>query len=243
MRFREFERRAHDVFEEIPAHFRDGVDGLDVRPDAVPHPSLPGIFTLGECLTEHYPSDFGGPGTIRSLVVLYHGSFQALARRSEEWDWEHEIWETITHEIQHHLESLAADDRLEMQDFVEDQNFARRQGEPFDPFFYRDANPFAPGAYEVDGDLFVELRVDDARAGPGERLEVEVEGERIAFARPDPLGDPHYLTLAGVDGAVEGSDLVVVLIPRRGLLASLGRLFTGPANRLLQSTAQPEEAA
>jgi hypothetical protein len=243
VRFREFERRAHQVFAEIPEHFRDGVDGLDVRPDTVPHPTLPEIVTLGECLTEHYPSDFGGPGTIRSLVVLYHGSFQSLARRSEEWDWEHEIWETITHEIQHHLESLASDDRLEVRDFVEDQNFARRQGEPFDPYFYRDGERFEPGAYEVDGDLFVELEVDGSALRPGERLRVEVEGEPIAFRAPDPLGEPHYLTLEGVDGAVEGGELIVVLLPRRGFLTSLARLLTGRRGAFAHSVAPPEEVA
>jgi hypothetical protein len=242
VRFSEFERRAHQLFAEIPDHFREGVDGLDVRPEAVPHPSLPEIFTLGECLTEHYPSDFGGAGTIRSLVVLYHGSFEELSRRSEEWDWEHEIWETLTHEIQHHLESLAADDRLELQDYVEDQNFSRRQGERFDPFFYRDGTPFQPGAWEVDGDLFVELRVEERGYRAGSRLEVEVEGERISFRAPDSLGDPHYLTLEGVDGAVEGAELIVVLIPRRGWLASVARALSG-GSAFRQSSAPPQEPA
>jgi hypothetical protein len=242
VRFSEFERRAHELFAEIPDHFREGVDGLDVRREAVPHPSLPEIFTLGECLTEHYPSEFGGPGTIRSLVVLHHGSFEELARRSEAWDWEHEIWETLTHEIQHHLESLASDDRLEVQDYVEDQNFSRRQGEPFDPYFYRDGTPYEPGAWEVDGDLFVELEVEAASYHPGERLEIAVEGERIGFRAPGPLGDPHYLLLEGVDGAVEGGELVVVLIPRRGWLAGLARILSG-GGALRRSTSPPEEEA
>ncbi|MDQ3557568.1 MAG: metallopeptidase family protein, partial [Gemmatimonadota bacterium] len=135
--FRDFDRRAREIFDGIPPDFREGVDGIDVRPDAVPHPALPEIYTLGECLTEHYPSEFGGPGEVLSTVVLYHGSFRRLAELDPEWDWEQELWETVTHEVRHHLESLAADDALEVQDYAEDQNFARREGASFDPFFYR----------------------------------------------------------------------------------------------------------
>ena len=34
-------------------------------------------------------------------------------------------------------------------DRAEDQNFARREGVPFDPFFFRDGEAIEPGAYEV----------------------------------------------------------------------------------------------
>ena len=36
MKFAEFERRAHEIFDEIPPRFREGVDGLVVERD--PHP-------------------------------------------------------------------------------------------------------------------------------------------------------------------------------------------------------------
>jgi hypothetical protein len=112
VQFDEFEQRARDEWERIPAEYRQGVDGLVVERRAQPHPSLPDVYTLGECVTESYPSDFGGPDTIRSAVVLYYGSFFRLARLDEEFDWEHELWETLTHELQHHLESLASEDAL-----------------------------------------------------------------------------------------------------------------------------------
>lgn len=98
MTFEEFERRAHEVFDGIPPDFREGVDGLAVERRAVPHPDLPDVYTLGECLTENYPTEWGGAGEVRSIVVLYYGSFLRLSRMEEGWDWEEEIWETVTHD-------------------------------------------------------------------------------------------------------------------------------------------------
>ncbi|MGH7545632.1 MAG: metallopeptidase family protein, partial [Gemmatimonadota bacterium] len=132
-----FERRAEAMFREIPARYREGVDGVRVRPERVPHPELPEIFTLGECRTEEWPSPYGGPGALHSSVVLYHGSFVALAAAEPEFDWEAELWETLTHELRHHLESRANEDALERLDYAEDQGYARAAGEPFDPLFYR----------------------------------------------------------------------------------------------------------
>src|SRR5690606_14293327 len=70
MDFRTFESRAHDLFAQVPERFLEGIDGLEVSRRAEAHPSLPDIYTLGECLTEQYPSEFGGAGDVRSIVVL-----------------------------------------------------------------------------------------------------------------------------------------------------------------------------
>ena len=137
MDFDTFQRRAHKAFDKIPREFREGVDGLTVRPEALPHPTFPAVFTLGQCLTEAYPSDWTGPDTLRSVVVLYHGSFRELAERDSEFDWEGELWETLTHELRHHLESLANQDDLEGVDYAMEEAFHRAEGDPFDPLYYR----------------------------------------------------------------------------------------------------------
>ena len=80
------------------------MDGLVIDRQARPHPRTRDIYTLGECVTEAYPSDFGGPDTVRSAVVLYYGSFLRLSRLDPAFDWSEEIWETLTHELRHHLE-------------------------------------------------------------------------------------------------------------------------------------------
>ena len=87
MNLKTFSRIAHKAFRSIPEEFKEGVDGLTIRAERVPHPTLPDIFTMGQCLTESYPSDWSGPETLRSVLVLYHGSFKALAARDQAFDW------------------------------------------------------------------------------------------------------------------------------------------------------------
>jgi len=159
--FDEFEQRAWLEWERIPAEFRHGIDGLTIDRSALPHESLPDVFTLGECVTEGYPSDFGGPDTTRSVVVLYYGSFFRLSRQDDEFDWEVELWETLTHELQHHLESLADDDSLVDMDYAADENYKRHQGQPFDPFFFRLGVP-AEAWRRVEDEFFLELERPDA---------------------------------------------------------------------------------
>ena len=127
MTFEEFERQAREAWEDIPLAYKEGVDGLTVRRAAPAHPDHADVFTLGECLTEEHASDFGSAETTRSIIALYWGSFQALARKNPEFDWDGEIWETLTHELRHHLESLAGDDALEDVDRAADETFRDRK--------------------------------------------------------------------------------------------------------------------
>lgn len=232
MTFAEFERRAHEVFDAIPPEYRSGVDGLAVERRAVPHPDLPEVYTLGECLTETYPTEWGGAGEVRSIVMLYYGSFLRLSRLEEEWDWEEEIWETVTHEVRHHLESLAQDDELEVRDYADDQNFARREGVEFEPFFFRSGEPVAPGVWEVSGDVFVEREVAPEQASRG-AVPVEWEGRTLSVPVPSPLGDVHFVTLEDVFGPK--GDVVVVLVRRRGAWESLRAMLAGRRPEVLES--------
>ena len=221
----EFERRAAEVWNEIPAHYREGVDGLVVRREARRHPTLPDIYTLGECLTEAYPSEWGGPDTTRSILVLYHGSFRALSELDPAFDWDYEIWETVTHELRHHLESLAAEDALEDLDYAMDENFKRLDGQPFDPFFYRSAEAVAPGIYVAEGDAFLEIELaPDEPVGP--ELRFQWAGSRYVVDAPEQTGDITFLQV--VEGVpLQQGQLCVVVVRRHGLLASLQRWIRG----------------
>lgn len=214
MTFDHFSTRARQIFDGIPPDYREGVDGLDVTRKTELHPSLPEVYTLGECLSEFYPSEFGGAGHVRSRVVLYYGSFLALSQTRDDWDWEEELFETITHEVRHHLEHLAQDESLEEMDYAEDQNFARREGERFDPFFFRYGNALGEGMYEVDGDVFLETEVTGAPAG---RVEARWGERTLAVEPPDPLADVHYMRVANAPEGVPKGDLYVVLVRRRGV--------------------------
>jgi hypothetical protein len=194
MTFDEFEERAWEEWERIPTEYRAGVDGLVVERSALPHPTLPDIYTLGECRTESYPSQFDGPDTIRSVVILYYGSFFRLSRLDRSFDWAGELWETLTHELQHHLESLAADDALGDMDYAADENFKRYQGEAFDPFFFRSG--LIEGEWRrVEDEYFLERPLSDSStiefAWSGRRytVDVPVTDADVSFVQLDEVGD------------------------------------------------------
>ncbi len=208
-----FSRRAHEAFQEIPREFREGVDGLTVRAEALPHPTLPEVYTMGQCLTEAYPSDWSGPETLRSVVVLFHGSFLALSRLEDGFDWEGELWETLTHELRHHLESLASEDALEGVDYAMDEAFHRTQGDDFDPFYYQSGEEVAPGIFQVEYDFFLEQAWEQEAFDRAQWVEFPWHGARWRIPRPETLGDVHYVWVYGVD--VGPGALQLVLVRRR----------------------------
>jgi predicted Zn-dependent protease with MMP-like domain len=219
MNFKDFERRARSVWDEIPPEYREGVDGLVVERAARAHPDLPGTYTLGECLTETYPSEYDGPDNVRSIVVLYYDSFRHVAADDPDFDWDYEIWETVTHEIRHHLESLADEDDLEEVDYAADENFKRMAGEPFDPEFYRSGEPSAPGVFEVEQDVFIEIAYP-SDAEPRPWIEFSWNGESHRVSTPAELGDVCFLQIAG--GVETGPySLCLVVVRRRSGLAAL----------------------
>lgn len=240
MNFREFERTARAMWREIPAHFKEGVDGVVVKAAAQPHPTIKDIYTLGECATETYPSDWGGPETIRSVVVLYHGSFQRLSALDPDFDWEEELWETLTHELRHHLESLATEDALEGVDYAADENFKRLEGEPFDPWFYRSGERLADGVYKVEREIFVEVE-ELAPAGHSPWIDFPWRGELHRVPRPEEPADVYFLWVE--EGLERGDQQVTVVLVRRvGLVESLRGLLGGREVRVSEASVVAERA-
>lgn len=87
--------------------------GINLLPDQVPDPEFPPgeMFILGE-----YLHDFLG-----RYINLYYGSFAALAEK-EDWSketWEAELYETLSHELTHHMEGLAGLHALDDRDEAE----------------------------------------------------------------------------------------------------------------------------
>jgi hypothetical protein len=193
---------------DIPSEFKGGVVAVDVSPRTIPHPVRADVYTLGECI----PLEWSGSGAdLQSRVVLYYGSFQALARLGGgDFDWRAEAWETLTHELRHHLEWQADRSSLEAYDWAGEQNFARHDGEPFDPVFYRNGEDLAPGAYKVDDDVFIE----GARsAGRGKEETVAVAWHGTTYRVRVPAAGRRtwiFITLEGLDEPPPG-DAVLVL--------------------------------
>lgn len=212
MRASDFDALVRRLASEVPGEFLEGIAGIEVSPKTLPHPTRGGIFTLGECIPLPGEGDHGPEG-VRSRVVLYHGSFEALARISEEFDWRLEAWETLTHELRHHLEWRARIPDLEAFDWAAEQNFARGDGEPFEVDFHLSAERVEEGVYRIDDDYFLDRLIGPlpgaARFGwHGAEYDIDLDPSMTL---------PAYLTVTGVDPPPPG-DLVLVLRPRTGLL-------------------------
>lgn len=53
------------------------------------------------------------------LIVFYYGSFAAVLGDAEPAVWEEELWETVKHELRHHVEALAGTDDLVREELAE----------------------------------------------------------------------------------------------------------------------------
>lgn len=219
----EFERVAGTIWDAIPPEYKEGIDGLVIEEGAHPHPEHPDVFTLGECVTEEYPSQYGGPDTIRSAVVLYYGSFRELAEDDETFDWEAEIDETIVHELQHHLESLATEDSLEDLDHAVEMNFKWLEGEPFDAFFFRAGERLNENTYRVESDVFIEVSAPHINRLP---YEFEWEGLRYQVELPASLSDVTFVYVDNVPTSGDG-DFSIVRVKKQGMLGTLRSAFRG----------------
>jgi hypothetical protein len=218
MRRHDFETMVRGMVGELPADFREGIVGIEVTAKTVPHPVRAGIYTLGEAV----PHTFGAPGDdtaqLRSTVYLHYGSFAALASGDPGFDWRHEAWETLTHEVRHHLEWRANAPALEALDDAVEANYARQDGEPFDPLFFKDGEPVAPGVTKVEDDVFVDVPL-------GRRAWLGAAGGSVPFgwhggayrvALPARLPDVLFVTVGGVAPEPAG-ELIVVVRRRPGL--------------------------
>lgn len=116
----EFERLANDFYDRIPERFFEGLSGgilIDERAEQR-DPDLPDVYVLGEYVQDDY-----GLGR---YIVLYYGSFAALFGDEPQSVWEDELWETMVHEIRHHIESQAGLFDLDLEDERQMAEFRRR---------------------------------------------------------------------------------------------------------------------
>ena len=221
MRLDDFRALVARMTAEVPPHYLDGVHGVEVSKSTVPHPTRGDVYTMGECI----PIDTG-TDTVQSRVVLYHGSFQALAGDRPDFDWREEAWETLTHELRHHLEWRARQGALEDYDWAAEQNFARQEGDRFDPVFHLSGERIADRLYKVEDDFFLDRVV---RRLP-EVVDVSWHERPYRVAVPADATLPLFLTLEGLEFAPPG-DVIVVLRRKAGMLDLLRRA-TAPESRV-----------
>ena len=111
-----------EMAEEFPQEFYAELNGgISLLPEAREDPEGEDLYIMGE-----YCNDMMG-----RYIVLYYGSFAALARQ-EDWtqeDWEDELYTTLSHEFTHHIEGLAGERGLEIRDELEMEQYRRDREE------------------------------------------------------------------------------------------------------------------
>lgn len=127
MTYPAFKAMVEAMVDEIPPAFLKGLQGVHVIEEAKPEEGYVDVWRLGEYL-DPGPEDFLGAGEgLGRHVALYYGSFVEVGDGDPAFDWEEEAWETLTHELRHHVESLAGDGRLIEQDLLDAQGFERER--------------------------------------------------------------------------------------------------------------------
>ena len=220
MRLDDFQQMVRRLAAEVPGDFLDGIAEVVVSPRTVPHPSRPGIYTLGECVP--LPTGQGGEvDAVQSRLVLYYGSFAALARDEAGFDWRGEAWETLTHELRHHLEWRARRPDLEDFDWAVEQNFARQDGEAFDPTFHLEGEPLGDQAYRVEDDVFLDRVVGNVPPS----VALSWRGREYRITPPPAATLPAFLTVEGIARPPAGDFVLVLRRAGLGVLLRRGRLF------------------
>ena len=105
-----FEEITYDLADKLPEEFfRELSGGVQVKEEAKLHPASIGqeLYIMGEYRRHPHLGRF---------VVLYYGSFCRCYRGMDEAAVEKEIWRVLRHEFRHHLESLAGERDLEIED-------------------------------------------------------------------------------------------------------------------------------
>jgi hypothetical protein len=211
MRLADFENMVRRLCDEVPADFFDGIAEVVVSPRVVPHPERPDVFTLGECIPLPVQVGSGVEG-LQSQVVMYHGSFAALAGLEQGMDWKQEAWETLTHELRHHLEWRAHAPDLEEFDWAVEHNYARHDGEPFDPTFFLSGNPEGEDRYSVEDDVFIDRIVSSVPHS----VDFSWQARDYCIDLPPNAELPCFLVVEGVKDPPPG-ELVLVLRRKPGV--------------------------
>ncbi|MCD7833444.1 MAG: metallopeptidase family protein [Lachnospiraceae bacterium] len=120
MTFDEFETAAYEIADTFPEDFyRELNGGIFVKEQAQLHPAdLHGdLFVMGEYHRDYYLGRF---------IVLYYGSFMRCCGSWREEALLEKIRKVLLHEFRHHLESLAGERDLEIEDAIQISQYTER---------------------------------------------------------------------------------------------------------------------
>jgi hypothetical protein len=112
MNYEQFENRLQEMLEIIPEQYMKNLQGVHCFEERKGDPHERGLVRMGEYLDPGFESFMDSRIHIGRHINIYYGSFQAVAQYNPHFDWDDQLWETLTHELQHHLESQANDQTL-----------------------------------------------------------------------------------------------------------------------------------
>lgn len=106
-----FTALADELMERVPPPILEDLNGgVSIRRRAMRRKDDPaGVYILGEYVTDE----------LGCYVVLYWGSFYELFHGEPHTVWEKELWDTIRHELRHHVEARAGVMDLDLEDEYE----------------------------------------------------------------------------------------------------------------------------
>ena len=123
--FEQFCEMAEEINAGLPERFfRELNGGVQADPKRKIHPKSVGesLVILGEYHRDYY---FG------RYIVLYYGSFLQIYGNGDKEVWRRQLDHTIRHEFRHHLESLAGERDLEIEDEIRLTQYQNRYWEFF----------------------------------------------------------------------------------------------------------------
>jgi predicted Zn-dependent protease with MMP-like domain len=104
----QFTQWLEEAVERVPPRYlRELTGGFNVQEECRQEGDY---YILGEYIED---------GQLGGFIVFYYGSFVNLLEDEPEQVWIEEIIETVFHEMQHHLESMAGRDDLARQELEE----------------------------------------------------------------------------------------------------------------------------
>lgn len=124
MEIERFTELADRLMERVPPPLLEGLNGgVAIRRRAMRRSGDPaGVFILGEYVTD----------LLGCYIIIYWGSFAELFSGESDEFWEQELWETIRHELRHHVENRAGVTDLDWEDEADLDRF-RSESPPEEP--------------------------------------------------------------------------------------------------------------
>ena len=117
--FQEFGEMLDEITETLPKEIFVNLNGgVNLVPDTVRHEEEDGLFILG-----HYNHG----GNLGRYINIYYGSFMQLYGKSPRPYLRRQLDRVLRHEFLHHLESMAGEKDLEIQDAIDLARYKRKR--------------------------------------------------------------------------------------------------------------------